>query len=174
MGHSWFERLSLVFVGYALAALAVIIIVRVRPAPPPIEWLEYSSIEGEYCPGDVVPYQAVMRIDRAGPIFAVSSIVRADDNAEVMEFAKDPWVQRWENSTGLPMAGDTIQGQQLGLVFLTVVAKENVIFLDKDFVFTVPNLPPGKYVRNVAAGMWGVNGETTIRSQPFTIQEDCP
>ena len=174
MQQSWLERFSWVFVGFAIAALAVILIVKIRPLPPPIQWLEYSDISGEYCPGDTVPYSVVMRIDKAGPIFAVSSVVRADDNADVLAFAQDPWVQKWEDATGLPMAGDTIQGQQLGLVFLTVVAKENVLFLDRDFVFTIPDLPPGKYVRNVAAGRWGVNGETTIRSQPFTIQEDCP
>ena len=170
----WLEKFGWVFVGFALAALAVIIIVKIRPLPPPIAWLEYSDISGEYCPGDVVPYSIVMRIDRAGPIYVVSSVVRADDNADVLEFAEDPWVQHWTDETGLPMAGDTIVGQRLGTVFLTVIAKENVLFLDKDFVFVVPDLPPGKYVRNVAAGMWNVNGETTIRSQPFSIKESCP
>lgn len=174
MEHSWIERFSWVFVGFAIAALAVIVIVKIRPAPPPIEWLEYGSLDGEYCPGDAVPYTIVMRIDRTGPLYVVSSIVRADDNADVQAYLDDPWVQKWADDTGLPVSGDTILGERLGNVFLTVAAKENVIYPDKDPVFVVPDLPPGKYVRNVAAGMWNVNGETTIRSQPFSIKESCP
>lgn len=167
------ETLWYVFVGFAIAALAVIVIAAAGPDNAPVEWLEYTSIDGVHCPGDVVPYSVVLRIDKAGPVYATSSIMRADDNAEVEANRQDPWAADWSAKTGLPIAGDTIKGQQLGDVFITVIDKAGVLFVDRDFSFTVPDLPPGKYVRNVAAGMYGVDGTTTIRSQPFTVGDNC-
>lgn len=162
-----------IFVGFVLAAFTVIVIVSVRPDPSPVEWLEYSSIDGEHCPGDVIPYRVVMRIDKAGPVFATSSILRADDNAEVEAYRNDPWVQAWSQRTGLSVAGDTVVGQSISNIFVTVVAQSGVLFVDKDFSFTVPDLPPGRYVRNVAAGMFSHRSEVTIRSQPFTVADNC-
>ena len=167
------ERMAWMFIGFAIAALAVIVIVSTKPEPSPIAWLEYSSIDGEHCPGDVIPYSAVLRIDKPGPIYATSAVLRADDNAAVDAYRSDPWAMGWSERTGLPIAGDTVVGQPMGDVFLTVVNQSGVLFVDKDFSFVIPDLPPGKYVRNVAAGMFGVNGSAVIRSQPFTVAANC-
>ena len=171
--HDITDQLGYIFVGFAFAVIAVIVVAASAPDSAPVQWLEYSSIDGEHCPGDVVPYSVVLQIDKAGPVYATSSILRADDNADVESYRNDPWAAEWSRRTGLPIAGDTVRGQLLGDVFLTVVAQSGVLFVDKDFSFTIPDLPPGKYVRNVAAGMFGVDGTTVIRSQPFTVAPDC-
>lgn len=168
--HDWLPG---IFVGFAFASLVVIVLASTGPDSSPVTWLEYTSIDGEHCPGDVVPYSVVLQVERAGPVYATSAILRADDNAEVESYRLDPWAAEWSERTGLPIAGDTVRGQAMGDVFLTVIAQDGVLFVDKDFSFTVPDLPPGKYVRNVAAGMFGVDGTTTIRSQPFTVATDC-
>lgn len=167
------EYIGMMFVGFAFAALVVLVIARMHPAPPPVEWLEYTSIDGAHCPGAVVPYSAVIRVKQAGPIYVVSSIMRADDNSVVLDAAADEWAQEWMTATGLPVAGDTIIGQRLGTIFVTVIADSDVLFLDRDFSFIVPDIPPGRYVRNVAAGVWGRDSEAAIRSQPFTVAADC-
>lgn len=169
-----FERwLPGIFLGFAFAALVVIVLASTGPDRSPITWLEYSSIDGVHCPGDKIPYRVVLQIDRPGPVYATSSILRADDHPDVVRFRTDPWVAEWSRQTGLQVSGDTISGQMMGDVFITVIPKGGVLFVDDDFSFTVPDLPPGPYVRNVAAGMWGTDSTATVRSQRFSIGADC-
>ena len=116
--------------------------------PPAIEWLgdTYKPVAG--CPGDEMRYSMKLRIDGQAILFVATAYLRGGSD------------------------GDTIQGDSIGNLFVTVIPDERTI-VDEDASWIMPDFPPGDYVRVVAAGTFSEPSAPAIRLQPFTIVEGC-
>jgi len=158
-----------------------IILLPPRPINAPVEWLvdTYKPVAG--CPGDEVRYQLVLKVKRSGHLFVFNNIVRANNHPDV-QAARESELGVWvAATTKLPIIGDTVVGQRIGDGFGTVIILEDDdgvainagLIIDNDSVFIIPDLSPGPYVRNIAAGLTGVNAIMEYRQQRFIVRDDC-
>lgn len=120
-----------------------------RPAPPMVTWVDSQYVPGAFCPGDTVREIVTVEARDRSAIVVLSTFVRAGPN------------------------GDNAQIQRLGDAAVVIVPSPRVLE-DQDPTWIVPDLPPGDYVRAIAAGTLFRDTEPVFREQPFTIRADCP
>lgn len=140
--------IMMIFIVGLSVTVALMVISPIRIQPPVVDWTKdnYKPVAG--CPGDVIGYSLEMRVNEPAILFVASAVLRDG-----------------------PM-GDTVAGSRAGEMFVTVVPSPRDI-VDNDATWTIPDLPPGSYVRAVAAGTLSEPSEPAIRLQPFTITEGC-
>ncbi len=144
----YINGILLIFIVGLSVMVALTIWSPARIQPPVVNWTKdnYEPVDG--CPGDVVAYSLEMQVNEPAILFVASAVLRDG-----------------------PM-GDTVSGSRSGEMFVTVIPTPREI-VDEDARWTIPNLPPGSYVRVVAAGTLSEPSEPAIRLQPFTIIEGC-
>ena len=150
-GRGKFRRIidaALIVIALVMAVVVgALVFVPEAVRPSAVEWLNDSYEPIAACPGDEVAYELEIEIREPAILFVVPAVLRA------------------------PL-GDTAQGYRIGEVFITNIPTPRTI-VDRDASFIVPDLPPGEYVRVLAAGTFGANTKPAIREQPFTIRVDC-
>lgn len=147
-----------------------------RPAPAPLAWGEVSLLPHHpVCPGERFAYSVSMVVHESGAVYTFSAIRRADDHPVVQEIFRQPETQAMLSATGYRLIGDTVISGRGSDVFLSAFTDDELpgVLIDPDPVFVVPDLPPGPYVRLVAAGLWGRNSTPIIRAERFEIGADC-
>jgi hypothetical protein len=145
------NRFALIVIVIMVLLAALMIYAAMLPSqtqPSVVEWMEdtYSPVVG--CPGDEVAYTLRLRVSKPAVLFVAVAQLRGGEE------------------------GDTIQGNQMGQLFTTIIPSARTI-TDNDAVWTIPDLPPGDYVRVVAAGTLTEPSQPAIRLQPYTIVEGC-
>lgn len=134
-----------------LVIQVMLFFVLVRPsqaAPPIIEWIDSNYVPGDFCPGDVV-----------------TEIVTIDARAEALVVVFSTFVRAGPT-------GDNVQPQKLGDAAAVIIPSARVLE-DQDPTWLVPDLPPGDYIRAIAAGTLFRDTEPIFRQQPFSIRDDC-
>ena len=164
---------------YCMAALSLVWIqMTISPPPyaPAVQWYQSTPWpDRPLCPGEVIRYNSTTRINEAGGLYIYSAIRRAADHPDVLavqQQAPDVWAAAV--AIGGQIVGDTVIPAQN--VFRTAFLPDEIpaVVTDLDTAFTVPDLPPGPYVRVTVAGIEGRNARQATHAQPFTIAEDCP
>ena len=162
-----------------LFSLAITAFISPRISPPPLEWVLDTYDPVVACPGDQIDYTLGILIKRPGSLYVVDSINRSDESSSVVAVSQSPVAVSLANKYNAPIVGDTVQFRRWGEIAVLVVAEEQfedsdqVLRIDLDSSFTVPDLPPGKYSRVLAAGPVSIPAREAIRSQDFEIMEGC-
>ena len=113
-----------------------------------VEWISDTYVPGQYCPGDVIEYEIALKVSEPVTIELNDTFLRSGPD------------------------GDTVLANTSGDVLVFNIPTSRTI-ADRDARFTVPNLPPGDYVRSLSVGTRWRNTQPIFRQQPFTIRGDC-
>lgn len=148
IGWRWYV---LIFALSALIGVSASVLVATalpsRAQPPAVEWLETDYVPVSGCPGDTFSYSIRLRVTRPAVLFLAVSNLRGFD-------------------------GDTVEFGRSGNMAVTTIPSARIIE-DNDPVFVIPDLPPGDYVRVLAAGTLSEDSVPAIRPMPFTVRDDC-
>ena len=163
--------LTMLLALFALAVSAGVIWLGLQflSQPSPVRWI-YDTYHAPVplCPGDVIEYEVAMEVARPAALAVVVAILRADpDEASMSDEMRNVLAL-----SNYQVDGDTLRGQRMGEVFSTVIPTARIL-ADGDGRFVVPDLPPGQYIRALAALELYRNSEPAIRMQPFVIRDGC-
>ena len=147
---TWLERWALLSLWGLLAVALVVVLLtlqRALPGPPVIEYLNSPVVleKSDVCPGDVVSYP-VQQVIRKPVVLAIVAVILRENGDTVV-------LDRTPVYTAVPSARG---------------------ITDRDILWTVPDLEPGRYERVVSAATMGTDHEPAFLRVPFTIREDCP
>ena len=168
------KLLSAATVLFAFCAVAVSVImiwmsIKFLDKPSPVRWIyDTYAAPDPLCPGDVVEYEVAMEVARPAALAVVVAILRDEADMALMSDEMRDVLALSEYHVD----GDTLVGQRMGEAFTTVIPTARIL-ADGDGRFVVPDLPPGHYVRALAALELYRNSEPAIRMQPFVIQAGC-
>lgn len=135
-------------VGMVLTAAIIAVFIASNIGEPQAAAVEIESgyIPFSGCPGDSATFTSTLTINRKAIIFVTVSHLRA--------------------------GGDTIIGGKIGDTFITAIPSPRTT-VDQDNGFSLPDLPPGDYVRVVAIGTKSEDSLPVMIEQPYTIEENC-
>ena len=120
----------------------------VVPEPPVISWIQQDADTVFGCPGDVVRDNVTVSSSEAAMIAVFSTYLRGGPT------------------------GDNVEPQRLGDASIVIIPSARTLE-DRDITWTIPDYPPGEYVRALAAGTLFRNTEPVFRERPFVIVEGC-
>lgn len=129
--------------------VALVIWTPTRPAAPMVEWIDSEYQPSSVCPGDVMMEVVTVNVRAPALIIVASTFLRSGPT------------------------GDTVLPQPLGAVPVVIIPTARTL-VDSDPVWIVPDLPPGDYIRAIAAGTLFRDTEPVFRQQFFSIRDDCP
>lgn len=167
----------LAYISAAFSFIWIQLLVSPPPGRQPVTFPVVDDLPfGVVCPGDVLTYTAVVKVEEAGTLEIYPTIRRANDNAQVLALAADPKVAALVEELKAPLVGDTVIPARAGDAFRTAFTEDELpaTLQDPEARFVVPDLPPGRYQRILTAALANRNAIEAMRVQLFEIGDDCP
>lgn len=166
----WFYASMGFFVGMSVA-VGLISMSPSRPANSPVTWFPLEKDSFVVCPGEIINMPLTIGITRkVGLDIGVTYLRSYPTSAAIMAVESNPNLQKFMESYGLPLDGDTVQGQRRESVLRTAIPSKRII-VDPDAQWVVPDFPPGQYSRVVWAAVVGENVRPQMMEIKFTVRD---